>query len=269
MNNSIEISVTKVGSLILITSFLVFLPSTHWFQNAPSTISLGILLDLLITIPILYYFIVRKKDISNFTVIYVFIFCLILGRFIIPSEYQDLLNKIKIIAIPILELGIISMVIIKMASLRSSLQKKTGNDFYDKVLLACEEIFPKHIAQLFATELAVFYYLFISSNNNTIDNNSFSYFKKSGIKIIVTILLFLIIAETVVLHYLLSQWNSTIALILTVMSIYAMIQIIAILKSMNHRLITIDEKSEKLILRYRFGTQTKIPFVDIPRARED
>ena len=52
------------------------------------------------------------------------------------------------------------MLIYKMSALRTSIKNVKGTDFYDRLLLACQEIFPGRIGRIIATEMAVMYYLF-------------------------------------------------------------------------------------------------------------
>ena len=268
MNKEIQLNITALGMLFLIISFLVVLPFTDRFNSAPSELSLGILLDLLITIPVLYYLIIRKTKIPNFTTIHVFIIGVIIASLIIPIEHQELLTKVKHIAIPIIEFGVIGMVVYKMTSLRNAFQETSGNDFYDKLLIACQEIFPSRMGSLLATEIAVGYYLFSNPKKNINNELEFTYFKKSGIRTVLVVLLSLLIAETFVVHLLIAHWSPTLAWVISFLGVYTMLQIIAILRSMNKRLISINYETEELNLRYGFGCQTKIPFTSIKKIEK-
>jgi len=88
----------------------------------------------------------------------------------------------------------------------------------------------------------------------------YTYHKKSGIKMILSVFLVLIIIEIIVIHLLVSTWNSNVAWILTLVSLYAMFQVISIMKSMDKRHITINHEQSTLDINYGFACQTKIPF---------
>ena len=268
MNKSIGLNLAAIGFLLLVVSFLVFLPTTQWFLNAPSQLSTGILLDLLITVPVGYFFLIRKKRIPNFTLLYVFILGLVLASWIIPETHQQLLTKVKTIAIPLIEVGVISMLIYKMSSLRTSLRNVKGTDFYDRLLLACQEIFPGRIGRILATEMAVIYYLFSRRKKHSNEAQGYSYFKRNGIKSILSALIFLLVVETIVVHILVDHWNPKVAWILSLLGGYAILQIAAVLLSMNKRLILIDQQSKELKLRYGFGCQAYIPFSSIERVEK-
>jgi membrane protein YdbS with pleckstrin-like domain len=254
------ISYISLAIVFAILLFVIAIPSTEIFRKAPHKLSTGILLDLLVTLPLIYFLVARKLNIPVFTTLYIFLIGLIAANFIIPEEHQELLSKVQYISIPLIEIGIVGMILFKLNSLRSSLKQIEGNDFYDKLLIACTETFPNRIGRIVATEIAVIYFLLSKSKNKIKHDSQFTYYKKSGIKTIVGGLLFLILIETVVVHYLLSKWNITVAWVASFLSLYACVQIIAILKSMNSRPIYIDYKNEELKLRYGFGSQTKIPF---------
>jgi len=80
---------------------------------------------------------------------------------------------------------------------------------------------------------------------------------------IVVVLLFLVLAETIVVHLLVAPYHFQIACLLTFLSLYAGLQIIAILRSLNRRPIKIDYTNQILRLRYGFACQTDIPFSHI------
>lgn len=270
MVKSFYLSFFKFTFLALLVIFLAFLPSTANFQAAPEDLSLAILFDLIITLPILYFLFIRKTKVPNFTLLYVFIFGIISASFIIPSEHQSLLEQIKKIAIPLIEIGIISLVIYRIRAISKSFKKNKSadNDFFDNLLIACNDIFPKPISTFLATEIAVFYYLFTKNSDTPEIPYTYSYAKKSGIKTTIIVLLFLIIIETFVMHILLAKWNMTAAWIITGLSVYATIQMCSILRSLDKRPIILNHRSKTLALRYGFACHSSIPFNTIERIEK-
>lgn len=268
MTAKLKLNYLKFGIPILILLFLIVLPKTTAFQNAPEELSIGILLDLLITIPLVFFFLIRKTKVPKFTIIYSFILGLIVAGLVIPIEYQSLLSSIKLIAIPVLEIGVISLIIYKITSINSSFKKTKKDDFYDNLLIACNEVLPGRVGKVLATEIAVIYFLFSPSRKNELREQEFTYFKKSGIKSILGVFLFLLVIETIGVHLVMATWSLTIAWVLSFLSLYTMVQIIAILRSMNKRPIRIDLENESLHLRYGFGCQTSISFESIERIEK-
>ncbi|MEM6633796.1 MAG: hypothetical protein AAF694_29250, partial [Bacteroidota bacterium] len=180
--------------------------------------------------------------------------------FILPADQQYVLSRAKVMLIPMVEMGILSVLVYKIISLKKSFKHTHGVDFYDRLLHACKEVLPNRVGKLLATEVAVMYYLFAPLRKGAIQENEFTYFRKSGIKPIIGAFLFMLLFETLIVHVLVERWNPSVAWILTCIGVYTMLQIWAILRSMNQRLIVVDEETRSLILRYGFGCQTAISF---------
>jgi len=269
MNKVLPLNYLKLGFPFLILSFLVFLSTSNLFYEAQSQLSIAILLDLVITIPIVYYLIIRNSKIPNFTIVYSIVIGLVVAGYIIPEENQELLSKVKLFAIPAIEVGILSLLIYKIRNLRKTYTNINQNeDFYDRLLIACNAVFPGRVGKVLATEVAVFYYLFAGKQKKKSLTNGYTYFKKSGIRTTIGVFLMLILTETIIVHVLVEKWNPNVAWVLTFIGTYTMFQIISILISMSKRLINIDHESDTLILRYGFGCQTSIPFSMIDRIEK-
>lgn len=235
--------------VLSVMSFLYLLGHSDRFLINPSALTKAILADLFLTIPIGYFLIIRKTKIPNFTTIYVLLLTLFLSGFILPSVNQLLLKKIKFLAIPAIEIGIVSTIAFKMWTLRKSFREngKKGQDFYDNLLSSTQEIFPKRLAGVLTTEMSVFYYLFKPKSKLKIEAEQLSYHKKSGISMVIGVFLFLVVIETFVVHLLLVQWSTTIAWVLTFLSVYAGFQILSILRSMKLRPILINSHTKQLM----------------------
>lgn len=93
---------------------LVLLPNSSLFSAHQSTLYNAITIDFIITIPILYFLLIRKRRISNLTIGPFLILCVVLASYTIPPENQDLLNRAKTWLIIVIELSVITFVIIKV-----------------------------------------------------------------------------------------------------------------------------------------------------------
>ena len=249
------------GLPLLIIIFLAFLPRLEIFQGNQESLSIGILLDLLITIPFISFFLIRKTKLPKISLVYIFLIGILIAGLIIPKEHQEILSKVKLIAIPVFEIGMISFLISRVFSLKKSFKTKKSNknDFHNNLLQASNEIFPGRIGKIITTEVSVFYYLFSFKKGSKSNDTNFTYFKKNGIKTIIVIFLFLLLFETLAVHLLLESWNVNIAWALTILSIYTGFQIFSILRSMNKRLISINYEAKQLNLKYGFGLPNSNP----------
>jgi len=247
---------------LIIASFLFILTRSDHFQKSSSELSYAITLDFLITIPLVYALIIWKGGIPKFTILSIFILCLLVASYVIPENEQELLDQVKYIAIPVLEIGIFSFLIYKIRSISKSISENglASLDFYDKLKMACQSTFPGRVGKLFCTEIAVMRYALFPLKKVAIMPNEFSYYKKSGIKSIIAVLIGLVLVEVIVVHLIVAQSSEKIAWILTAVGLYALIQVLSLLRSMNHRPITINYEEKILELRYGFFAETAIPF---------
>jgi len=120
------------GIILIIISLLSVIPLTEKFENSPNEISTAIILDLVITIPLLYLIFIWKKQISKFSILYIFLLGILLANFIIPADQQYLISKVQYILVPIIEVGILSLFIYKMKTLNTHFKSIHELDFFNK-----------------------------------------------------------------------------------------------------------------------------------------
>lgn len=247
--------------LFILVSLALFASSDIALSN--SLISKSITLDLIITIPFIHWVLIRKKDISKFSVLSFFVIGVLIASFVIPEENQSFISFIKNWILPFIELGIITVIILKI---RKTIQvykhtKNSSPDFFTILKKTCSDVFPKKISAVLAMEIAVFYYGFISWKKITPKENEYTYHKDgNSISIFIGILMIVII-ETFVLHKMILKSNPSIAWIVGIMSIYSFVQIFGFAKSLTKRPITID--GDVLYIRYGIMSEITIPISDI------
>ena len=141
------------------------------------------------------------------------------------------------------------------------INKTESFDFFITLKNTCYEILPKGLVIPVVTEIAVFYYGFINWRKRKLRENEFTYHKDSGTVTLLIAIIFIVAIETVTIHILLAKWNTTVAWILTCLSIYSGIQIFGFVKSMLKRPISIE--NNKLFLRYGIMNETTIDLENI------
>ena len=99
-----------VPILIFISCYLVTLTNT--FKANSETLSYGIIADLLLTAPLVYFFIIRHSSISKATILRVFLLGILVSGFVLDSEKFEMVNVLKKWISPIIEL-IVFLFIIK------------------------------------------------------------------------------------------------------------------------------------------------------------
>ena len=259
-------AITLLIPLALLLSLIVLLNSSLFLANQ-SSLSAFITLDFMITIPIIYFLLIRKRSISNLTLAPFLILCLVIATYTIPTENQDLLSLAKSWLIPVVELSVFTIVIFKLRKAVKHYKSisKNSTDFYRILVDTCQSLFPKTAAKLVANEIALLYYGFFNFKKVTLESNEFSNYKNSGILTTLSAFIFVIGIEMTVVHLLVARWNPTVAWILTGLSFYSALQLIGIIRSVPKRPITIDDSN--LILRFGILSETHIPFKAIESLR--
>ncbi|SHG41486.1 hypothetical protein [Winogradskyella jejuensis] len=245
---------------------LYVLGSSNIFSAHPSQFSNLITADVLLTIPFVYLILIRKTDIPKFTVVPVTIIGVVLASYIIPTEHQTVLRLFKTWVLPIIELGIISFVLFKVVKTIKYFHsiKTTKTDFFDLLKKTSSETFSKPISIFLATEIAVIYYGFIYWKKRALKPNEFTYHKTSGSVGLFIAFILIIAAETIGLHAILLESKPTIAWILTILSIYSLIQALGFVKSILKRPISIE--NDKLYLRYGIMKESIVDIKNIDKV---
>jgi hypothetical protein len=246
------IPITLILTLLLLLNSTAF--TTH--QNLLSTF---ITIDFLITIPIVYFLLIRRTTISNFTIAPFLIICVIIASYVIPTANQDTLTVVKTCLIPIVELSVLAIVLLKVIKAIKHYKTQANNheDFYSILQDTCKSLFPAVPAKLVVNEIALLYYGFFNFKKTELKPNEFTNYKGSGILSTLGAVIFLVAVEMVTIHILAAKWSSILAWILTGLSIYSAIQIIGIIRSVPKRPLTINEN--ELILRFGILSETIIP----------
>ena len=265
MNKSLNVQKNLIifGIPLSIIGIMVLITKLPAFNANPSSLSTGITFDLLLTVPLIYFLLIRKTNIPKTTVVPLLIIGVIICSLILPAENQYYLNLFKTWVLPIVELSILSFVIFNVRkALKKYNEKKTETiDFFTTLKSTCYEILPKVAVIPVVTEIAVFYYGFIHWGKIKLRDNEFTYHKDSGTVTLLIAIIFIVAIETVTIHILLAKWDITAAWILTFLSIYSGIQIFGFIKSMFKRPISIE--NNKLFLRYGIMNETTIDLSDI------
>ncbi len=265
MNNSISFqkNIFIFGIPVLIIMSMIWIAQSSFFKSSPDTLAIGITADLLLTVPFVYFLLIRKTKIPKTTIVPFLILGMVICSMILPLENQYYLSLFKTWICPVIELSIISFVIYKVrkAIITYKQKKNTIADFFTTLKNTCYGILPKGIVIPVVTEIAVFYYGFIYWKRRTLKEHEFSYHKESGTVTLLIAIILIIAIETVAFHALLVKWNIIVAWIFTGLSIYSGIQLFGFSKSILKRPIAIQD--EKLYLRYGIMNETIIDLKEI------
>ncbi|WP_350292911.1 hypothetical protein [uncultured Croceitalea sp.] len=254
---------TIFGIPNLLIGILILIAKSSVFMANKDSLAIAITIDLLLTVPFIYFLLIRKTTIPKTTVVPFLIIGLVVGSLILPAENQYYLSLFKTWVLPIIELAILAFVLynVSKAIKRYKEHKTHSYDFYTNLKDTCNEILPKGMVTPVVTEIAVFYYGFINWKKKVFKPGEFSYHKNSGTISLLVAIIFIIGVETVVFHILLAKWNIVAAWILSILSIYSAIQLFGFLKSMLYRPITIE--NDMLYLRYGIMNEAVVAIKEI------
>lgn len=265
MNRTINLQKNLIifGIPFLIIALMILIAKSSLFINNSDSLAIGITFDLLLTVPFIYFLLIRKTTIPKTTVVSFLILGIIISTIILPSENQNYLNLFKTWVLPIVEISILAFVIhhVKKGIKHYKLTKTESFDFFTTLKNTCYKILPKSFVIPVVTEIAVFYYGFIYWKKRDLKENEFSYHKESGTIALLLVIIFLVAVETIIFHILLAMWSNVAAWVLTFLSVYSGIQIFGFLKSMSKRPISIE--NNKLFLRYGIMNEATIAIEDI------
>ena len=230
---------------IFLACFFITLSSA--FKLNRELLSNAIVIDLLITAPLAYFFAIRKTSVSKITVARIFIVGLLIAPLILNAHSNTLLHLIKIWVSPLIE-GTVIFIIGRKFYIANKKVRQPGTNNVD-FLLYCRRVMYQVIGNekagnIISSEIAVLYYAFIGRKDKTVDYRSkFTSYKENGIILVLGTFLSLFLIETTGTHFLLRLWNPAAAWTLTALSFYTCIQLYAHIKAIKARPISLSVDS--------------------------
>ena len=245
---------------LIIISALVLIAKSPVFYQFPDKLSVAITLDFLVTLPLAFYPLIRRKNISWIAVTPVATLGIILAGLVLPKDHQEFLAQARMVSFSLMELMVIAFLIIKAGKAKKAynLQKDAAYDFYTALKNAVSEVMPKGLSNLLSTEIAVFYYALFCWSKRKLESNEFTCYKENGTIAILFVIIFMIIVETVVQHILIGLFSAAIAWIITIVSIYSVFVLFGISRSLSWRPVLLTDN--KIHLRYGIISEAIIHF---------
>jgi len=242
-------------ALIIIVKSPIFIPE----------IALFVTLDFLVVIPLIYFLLIRKKEISKKSIFTLILLGLFTASFILPKENQHLIDVLKLYVLPLVEVFLFVFLILKTRKIIKKLKdiKDISLDFYEIIRKICNDILPSGISTIFAAEISVIYYGLFSWKRKILKENEFSYHKEGTAVSLVLGFLLVVSVEVFVTHSMMKMGNKSFSIILTILSIYTFLQVISVLKSLAKRPVFIDVKKQQVKLKFGILANANIPFKNI------
>jgi len=261
LTNRTSLSIFCLFSFVVMVFGFWLSGSRHFYEN-PDILSLALTIDIVIVLPLLYYFTAKKLSLPLISVLPVFILTLVYAGFIIPDDHHYYLDIVKLLLAPV-EAGVIGYLIYKVRQviLQYRRQGTGGIDFVETLTGSiAKSIGIARIAGIFATEISIFYYgifAWRAKPEAAPGSKQFTCYKERGYPAIASVIAFVIIAEAAILHLFIMRWSAVAALILDILSVYGLLFILADLNAMRKRPIYIA--GSEIDVRTGFRWRVKIP----------
>jgi hypothetical protein len=232
----------------------------------PGLVSSGLMVDLLIGVPLAYYLLaVRRAGWPARTLIPVVLLSLTGAALVLPDQREMLKRFSEAVSIPA-EIGLVGWITVRTVRSFRKAGAGAGDDVLEKLRIAAREILPlRRAAEAIASEMAIFYYALFAwpllrrPSRAPLAARVFTYHRTSGYGAIVFALLIITIGEGLPVHILVTRWSAKAAWVLTVLTAYSVLWILADYRATRLRPILLDADT----LHLRTGLRWT---VHIPRA---
>jgi hypothetical protein len=263
---AIPFKTTRNILFIIAIAFTIFLGGTIALRFVASAakdkIASGLLVDFVITFPALYYFIiVRPLKVPAKSIFLVFSACCVIAYLVLPPHQREYILQVRKLT-SLVEVAFIIYAVTKFNKIRTAYKIQQLN-FTDPVFnlrsAMADVLGDTIVVKALASELAMLRYglLFWKKEKAASKESiSFSVHKESGYVAIWCILLVAVSVEIVAFHLLLMKWSNTTAIIVTILSVYGIVFLVADLSAIIKRkiLITHDQLILRTGLRWRVTT---------------
>jgi membrane protein YdbS with pleckstrin-like domain len=263
-----------LASLILLTNYILY--RTPVLGPVPEGAVIGSLLDLLIILPLMTYFLIIRKRYPLKYLGIVIIAGFAAAYFIVPeqhlSQYSFLpyLLMISEGAFLLFEFYIAITIIKTLPNLLKEYKKLAKqNSFF---LFNIRKVVDNNLsgnaaAKVLVSEFSMFHYsLFSWKKKLKIEHGqTFTYHKKTSVNAVYIMIIHAIAIESIGLHYFLHSWNAIVSYILLFLNIYGIIFFLAELQATRMTPFLLTE--EHLLLQTGFSKSMHLPLSKIKEIK--
>jgi hypothetical protein len=227
----------------------------------PEAVAVGITLDLMVLVPLAYYFlVVRPKGWPPVAVAPMLVLSLLVAAAVLPSDHQQTLRVLRALVIPA-ELGLLGWIGWQaFRALRETRDEAAADPLEALHKSARAFLRVERAADVLASELAVLHYALFSWRSRAHQPDAawaFSSHERSGHGGLVLALLVLTAVEAIAIHVLLALWSPALAWIITALSLYGALWLLADYRASILRPVLVD--SDEVWLRAGLRWHARVP----------
>jgi len=231
LRSVVHISFIVAFAILLVTGTPYLLH--HVTTNIHNSVANGLLADMLVTFPAAYYFlIIRPFKLRIRNLILVVTCCCGVAYLIMPLQQQLYILQIRK-ATFLLELGIVVYAISKIKSIKkeyAQLQAQLPDNAFHLQQSISKVLGNSLAIRMLSSEITVLRFgllCWLKANNVARGARSYSTYKQSGYAAMFGVLLFVMLIELTAVHLLLMHYNKLAAYIVSALSLYGMLFLLA------------------------------------------
>jgi hypothetical protein len=256
----LKIFLLMVTAVLAVSSILV---RTTAFASEPELFSVAITLDLAVLLPGAYLIVAGRMGWPRLSVIPVLLLALLLSRLVLPAQHAPRLEHLELIALP-LELIVVSALVLKVRRVmaRYRVTRAGTADLVEAVENAVADVVGhRRLARALATEVSMLYYGLLGwgrPRSTDAQATAVSYHRECGYGAIVAVLLFVVLVEVVAVHNFVASWSVVAAWVLSLLSLYGGLFLLADLNAARHRPILILDNTLLVTIGLRWRVSVPI-----------
>jgi len=196
-------------------------------------VATGLLGDIVITFPLAYYFLlIRPLHLKKWSMLFVFTCCCAVAYLILPAHQKYYVLQLRKLSV-LIELGIVIYAISKIRKVTAEFKRLQtilpdfAYNFSKSMITVLGNHWP---VKLLASELIILRFgLFFwkKLNDTPLTVSRFTVYKESGYTSLFGVLLVVFMIELTAFHLLLLQYSKNVALIVSLLSLYGLVFIVA------------------------------------------
>lgn len=249
---------------LAIVSAAVFVAASTAFARQPAIISAAVAFDMIVCIPLLYWWLVIRKRLATArTLIPIIALSLLAAHQILPPSHRGALELLRYLIAPV-ELALAAFIIWKARAIMRSLPAGRGADIVESLERVLEpSLGHRAAARFIAAEIAILYYA-VAPRAPAPRDAALRFYPQRSAMLIATLAVVLVI-ETAGMHLLISLWSATAAWILTGLSAYTLLWVVGDYRAIARRPTILSRDS--LLIRVGLRFSGEVPLAMIEAAR--
>ncbi|GGI51172.1 hypothetical protein GCM10011425_23840 [Mucilaginibacter galii] len=243
--------------IIALFAILLFVGGSYMLHRISvpkrNSVANGLLADMLITFPVAYYYLIIKPfKYSIWKLLLVFTCCSAVAYMVLPLQQQHYVLQLRKVSV-LVELAVIAYAISKFNKIRQEyqrLQTELPDGAYHMQQSIIAVLGNTFTIRMLACELTVLrfgLFWWMKSTFVSLGAKRFTTHRESGYMALFGVLLFVMLVELFAVHLLLMQYSAKAAIIVSALSAYGMLFLLADMVAISKNPVLILEK--QLLLR--------------------